>query len=109
MSAFNYTLKNFLQKTFNLWEKGLPYIAVSVGPFFLAMVLGSIFPNILDILGLVSLIINNYNGFIIPALLRIGIYKKEVQKKKPQIIMLYTYVIIMVILASIGVIVKISQ
>lgn len=55
-------------------DKGIVYILVSLGPIFLAMVIGSIFPNVLDLLGIVSLVINNFNGFIIPALLRIGIY-----------------------------------
>ena len=80
MSVFNYTLKTFLIKTLNLSETWLSYILASVGPCFLAYVVSAIYPNVLDILGIISLIINNYNGFIIPALLRIGIYKKETKK-----------------------------
>lgn len=61
-------------------EGRLSYIITSVGPFLMAYVVAAAYPNVLDILGLISLIINNYNGFIIPALLRIGIYKKETKK-----------------------------
>ena len=80
MSVFNFTLKSFILKTFNLSSKGFSVILASLGPYLLAILVGALYPNIVDILGLISLIINNYNGFIIPALLRIGLYKKESNK-----------------------------
>ena len=80
ISIFNFTLKTFLQKIFKIENRGFKYILVSTGPFFLAMIVGSIYPDVLGILGFVSLIIGNFNGYIIPALLKIGIYKKEAQK-----------------------------
>lgn len=78
MSVFNFTLKSFLIKILNISDGRIPYILCSVGPFFLAYVVSAVYPKVLDILGLISLVINNFNGFIIPALLRVGIYKKEV-------------------------------
>lgn len=80
MSVFNFTLKTFLLKTFNLPDSGASGILASIGPYLLAILIGALYPNIIDVLGLISLIINNFNGFIIPALLWIGIYKKEVNK-----------------------------
>jgi hypothetical protein len=80
-----------------------------VGPFFLAYVLAALYPKVLDILGLISLVINNFNGYIIPALLRIGIYKKEVNKQKTKILMIYIYLAIMIGLAGFGLYIKLFK
>lgn len=75
-------------------------------PYLVALIIGCIYPNVLDIIGYISLLINNFNGFIIPTLLRIEIYKRELVKKWFKILLNYTYIFILIGCAIIGIVNK---
>lgn len=50
-------------------------IVTSLTPFFIAFVVAIAYPNVLGMFWIIGLVICNFNGFIIPAMMRVAVLK----------------------------------
>lgn len=73
LSTFNPGLKSYLKKFISFNSKRLTHLVTSLLPMFLAFLVAIVFPNILGMFWIIGLIICNFNGFIIPAWMRLKI------------------------------------
>jgi len=70
ISCYNPSIRQYLMKFSNMANKDLEYKLLSLVPFAVACVTGILMPNIITIFGFLGLTVCNFNGFIIPALMK---------------------------------------
>ena len=71
IASFNPTFRTHLQKITRWQDKQFEFKFLSLFPYFLGVIIAVISPNIIAIFGLIGLVICNFNGFIIPVLIKI--------------------------------------
>ena len=70
IACYNPSIRQYLSKFSNMKNKSLEFKLLSLVPFAIACIVGILMPNIITIFGFIGLTICNFNGFIIPALMK---------------------------------------
>ena len=108
LAVFNPTIRNYLLQYIEIKNKALEYKLVSLGPFLLGCIIAILTPNIITVFWFFGLVFCNFNGFIIPTLMKIRIIKSEKQGLF-KLVLCYILVGLYVSLGVIGVCVKIRS
>ncbi len=70
ISCYNPSIRQYLMKFSKMENKNLEFKILSLAPFAIACIVGTLMPNIITIFGFIGLTVCNFNGFIIPALMK---------------------------------------
>jgi amino acid permease len=105
VAIYNPTMRDYLKQTLLLGETKSTYAVVSILPFFVYCFIAFVWPNIIDVFNWTGLTICNFNGYIVPSLMRIHILGKN-KAKKGKMIAEIIQVIALTILCIIGVVFK---
>lgn len=71
IACFNPTFRAHLLSLISLKNKNIEYKFFSLFPYFIAVVVATIMPNITQIFGIIGLLFCNYDGFIIPVMVKL--------------------------------------
>lgn len=77
IACFNPTFRSYLENLISFKNENTQFKVLSLVPYFFAVLIATIFPNIIGIFGIIGLVVCNFNGFIIPVLMKIELSKEE--------------------------------
>lgn len=77
LSVYNPGMRQYLQKFIKFDNEKRGHIVLSLLPLFIAFIVAIISPDVLRMFWIIGLVFCNFNGFIIPAWLRLAMYHKE--------------------------------
>ena len=101
MSINNPSTRDFLMKFSEIKDEKARYRFYSTVPLALCFVLGIIVPRVVSILGLIGMLICNYNGFIMPIFMDIELTRRA-NGSKAKIAALYTLATIYAVFGFVG-------
>lgn len=108
LAVFNPSIRNYLLKYSKMQNKDREYKFVSLGPFLVACIIAVLAPNIVTMFWFFGLVFCNYNGFIMPTLMKISVIKQEGQGVT-KLILCYCLLGCYVFFGILGVCVKVSH
>lgn len=107
LSMYNPGLKLYLKKFIILENKKITHLIISLLPMLTAFIVAFFLPNVLDMFWIIGLLICNFNGFIIPASMRLSVHLREKEKRNTKMIVFCSILITFYIVSGIlGVLVK---
>ena len=106
LCIYNVGVREYLMGFFKFRNERTGYVFFSLFPFFICCIIALLMPRVTDQLSYAGLLFCNFNGFVIPALLKLQITKLERQSRVIQFL-LYLLIAFYVIAGIGGFVVKI--
>lgn len=75
LAMYNPSLRDYLYPFLSMKNEKLKYILVSLMPFFVICTLAFVYPYVVDVTNFFGITVYNFNGYIIPVLMRIQTLK----------------------------------
>ena len=107
LSVFNPGIRDHALKFSTMKNKSLQYKLYSLVPFFIACLIGTLVPNIITVFWFFGLVVCNFNGFIIPVLLKIQLINLK-GRSFVKLVLCYLLLLFYVLCGAFGVFVKLS-
>ena len=95
LAMYNSSVRDYLARFIDIERSNKKYIMVSLLPFFLICLCAALYPSIMGTLNLFGYTVYNFNGYIIPILLKIQLIKMD-KDKKWKLILAYCWLIFFV-------------
>lgn len=80
LAMYNPSLRDYIDPLFSMKNEKLKYIIVSLAPFLIICIIAFVYPHVIDITNFFGITIYNFNGYIIPILMRIQTLKINKEK-----------------------------
>lgn len=77
MSVYNPGMRQYLSKFIKFENENKGHTILSLLPLFVAFIVAILSPDVLRMFWIIGLVFCNFNGFIIPAWLRLAMYHRE--------------------------------
>ena len=74
---YNPSLRDYLYKHVHIKNENTKFITLSLLPFFLICTVAFLYPYIIDITNFFGVTVYNFNGYIIPLLMKIAVLKAK--------------------------------
>lgn len=108
LAMYNPSLREYLSDMIHMKNEKVKYIVLSLLPFFLICTLAFLFPSVIDIVNFFGYTVNNFDGYIIPVLMKIKLLK---MKKGPtyKVVLCYILLTTLIVMGLAGLVCKIVE
>lgn len=101
LAMYNPTLRDYLYPFIPMKDSRLKFVIVSLLPFFIICCIAFVYPYVIDVTNLFGLTVYNFNGYIVPFMLRIQTLRRK-NESSYKIVMAYFMVFFFVMLSVVG-------
>lgn len=77
LAMYSSVLRDYVYHTLKIQDGKLKYFMITVAPYFIIFTTGFVYPHVINLTNLFSLTIYNFNGYIIPLLLKIQLNRVQ--------------------------------
>lgn len=101
LAMFNPALRDYLSDMVKMKNEKTKYILLSLGPFFITCTIAFLCPSVIELVNFFGYTVNNFNGYIIPVLMKIQVLKMQ-KARAWKIVLCYMLVVTLIVMGALG-------
>ena len=101
LAMYNPSLREYLSDTFSTKNSRSNHILLSLLPFFLVCTISFLYPSVINIVNFFGYTVNNFDGYIIPVMMKIKLLKIK-SGSKIKLALCYVLLILLIVMGLAG-------